>query len=137
VSFDLAKIVERSRKVAGQLNMGVKGLMKKNKVDGRRGRRSDHRQGQAQVDKDGAKTRAAAKHIIIATGARARDLPFRQGRRRTDLDLSPRHGAAGDADQIAGDRLGRDRGRVRQLLFDMGAEVTVVEMLDPDPPVEV
>ena len=32
VSFDLAKIVERSRKVAGQLNGGVKGLMKKNKV---------------------------------------------------------------------------------------------------------
>src|SRR6187455_1850893 len=31
-SFDLAKIVDRSRKVAGQLNAGVKGLMKKNKV---------------------------------------------------------------------------------------------------------
>src|ERR1700761_9537389 len=29
--FDLAKIVDRSRKVAGQLNAGVKGLMKKNK----------------------------------------------------------------------------------------------------------
>ncbi|MEW3881691.1 dihydrolipoyl dehydrogenase, partial [Pseudomonas aeruginosa] len=32
VGFDLPKIVERSRKVAGQLNAGVKGLMKKNKV---------------------------------------------------------------------------------------------------------
>src|SRR3954471_15759618 len=32
VSFDLAKIVDRSRKVAGQLNAGVKGLMKKNKI---------------------------------------------------------------------------------------------------------
>src|SRR5476651_1766045 len=32
VSFDLNKVVERSRKVAGQLNAGVKGLMKKNKV---------------------------------------------------------------------------------------------------------
>src|SRR5215210_4453048 len=32
VSFDLAAIVDRSRKVAGQLNAGVKGLMKKNKV---------------------------------------------------------------------------------------------------------
>src|SRR3546814_865577 len=30
--FDLAKIVDRSRKVAGQLHMGVKGLMKKNKI---------------------------------------------------------------------------------------------------------
>ena len=32
VGFDLATLVERSRKVAGQLNAGVKGLMKKNKV---------------------------------------------------------------------------------------------------------
>ena len=32
VGFDLGKIVDRSRKVAGQLNAGVKGLMKKNKV---------------------------------------------------------------------------------------------------------
>ena len=32
VGFDLAKVVDRSRKVAGQLNAGVKGLMKKNKV---------------------------------------------------------------------------------------------------------
>src|SRR5688500_11526391 len=31
-AFDLAKIVDRSRKVAGQLNAGVKGLMKKNKI---------------------------------------------------------------------------------------------------------
>src|SRR4028118_1103669 len=30
--FDLKAIVDRSRKVAGQLNMGVKGLMKKNKI---------------------------------------------------------------------------------------------------------
>ena len=32
VGFDLGKIVERSRKVAGQLNAGVKGLMKKHKI---------------------------------------------------------------------------------------------------------
>ena len=32
ISFDLAKVVERSRKVAGQLSGGIKGLMKKNKV---------------------------------------------------------------------------------------------------------
>ena len=37
--FDLGEIVKRSRGVAGQLNAGVKGLMKKNKIDRGRGRR--------------------------------------------------------------------------------------------------
>ena len=40
----------------------------------------------------------------------------RQGRRQAHLDLSPRDDPAGDADQAAGHRLGRDRDRVRQLL---------------------
>ena len=42
----------------------------------RRGRRRDHRQGKLAVTKAEANTELSAKHIIIATGARARDLPF-------------------------------------------------------------
>src|SRR4028118_683834 len=71
-SFDLAKIVDRSRKVAGQLNMGVKGLMKKNKITVVEGEGKLTGQGKLQV---GDKT-LEAKHILIATGARARDLPL-------------------------------------------------------------
>ncbi|MGE3396479.1 MAG: FAD-dependent oxidoreductase, partial [Sphingomonas sp.] len=74
--FDLAKIVDRSRKVAGQLNAGVKGLMKKNKVTVVEGDGAVAGKGKLTVTRDGAKTELIARHIIVATGARARDLPF-------------------------------------------------------------
>ena len=76
VSFDLAKIVDRSRKVAGQLNAGVKGLMKKNKIAVVEGEGTIAGKGKLKVVKDGKTTELHAKNIIIATGARARDLPF-------------------------------------------------------------
>jgi hypothetical protein len=116
VSFDLAKIVDRSRKVAGQLNAGVKGLMKKNKVDGRRGRGQARRQGQAPGRRQGSRSEAHHRRH-----RRPRPRPaLRQGGRRADLDLPARDGAQGHADEAAGDRLGRDRGRVRKLLFGHG-----------------
>ena len=70
--FDLAKIVDRSRKVAGQLNAGVKGLMKKNKVAVVEGDGVITGKGTLSVTKDpgsesgagGKKTDLAAKHII-------------------------------------------------------------------------
>src|SRR5688500_17202099 len=76
IGFDLAKIVEHSRKVAGQLNAGVKGLMKKNKVTVVEGDGVVTGKGRMSVTKEGSKTELQAKHIIVATGARARDLPF-------------------------------------------------------------
>ena len=72
ISFDLAKIVARSRGVAAQLQGGVKHLLKKNKVtvfDGN-GRLT----GKNTLTVDG-KTVLTAPHIILATGARARVLP--------------------------------------------------------------
>ncbi len=80
VSFDVKKVVERSRGVAKQLNQGVGYLLKKNKVEvidgwaklagGKEGARK------LTVEKDG-KTVAdvIAKNVILATGARARDIP--------------------------------------------------------------
>jgi dihydrolipoamide dehydrogenase len=76
--FDIAKIVERSRNVAGQLSAGVKHLMKKNKVDVFDGHARLQGGGRIVVEgplKSGAKAELSAKHIIIATGARARVLP--------------------------------------------------------------
>src|SRR5688572_12484323 len=78
VGFDLAKIVDRSRKVAGQLNAGVKGLMKKNKIAVVEGEGAIAAKGKLKVVKEGNTTELAAKHIIVATGRRARDLPFAQ-----------------------------------------------------------
>lgn len=76
ISFDLAKVIERSRKVAGQLSGGIKGLMKKNKVTVFEGHGKLNGAGKVKVEKDGkAVADIAAKHIILATGARARQLP--------------------------------------------------------------
>ena len=74
--FDLAKVVARSRGVAKQLNQGVTGLMKKNKIAVHFGDGALTGVGKMSVTKDGKVTELAAKHIILATGARARDLPF-------------------------------------------------------------
>jgi dihydrolipoamide dehydrogenase len=76
VGYDLAKVVERSRKVAGRLSNGVKFLMKKNKITVHDGQGRLAGKGKVIVEKDG-KTVAelSATNIILATGARARSLP--------------------------------------------------------------
>jgi len=75
-SFDIKKIVERSRKVASQLTTGVKFLMKKNKIEIVDGVAKLLGKGRVEVTtKDGKKSELTAKNIIIATGARARTLP--------------------------------------------------------------
>ena len=77
VSFDLAKVVARSRQVAGKLSAGVAYLLKKNKVAVIDGTARLKARGVIAVKgKDGAPLAdVEAKHIIIATGARARNLP--------------------------------------------------------------
>lgn len=79
VSFDLKKVVQRSRGVAKQLSGGVGQLLKKNKVtviDGQ-GKLDGTAGGlrKLAVEKDGKTTGYTAKNIILATGARARTLP--------------------------------------------------------------
>lgn len=75
VSFDFKKVIQRSRDVSAKLAAGIKGLMKKNKItviDG-----SAELAGSLQVKvtaSDKKQTTYAAKHIIIATGARAREV---------------------------------------------------------------
>jgi dihydrolipoamide dehydrogenase len=80
VSYDPKKIVERSRKVANQLSNGVKGLMKKNKItvfDGTAklaGSEGALRKLSVSLN-DKSNVTLAAKNVILATGARARQLP--------------------------------------------------------------
>src|SRR5690606_23702637 len=76
ISFDLKKVVDRSRKVAAQLSNGVKFLLKKNKVTVFDGHAKLAGKGKLSVAKDGKPVAdLAAKHIVLATGARARSLP--------------------------------------------------------------
>jgi len=72
--FDLSKIVQRSRKIAGQLSGGIKHLMKKNKVSVIAGFATLKPGNPAPVvTVDGQDYQA--KHVILATGARARTIP--------------------------------------------------------------
>jgi dihydrolipoamide dehydrogenase len=76
VEFDIKKVVERSRQVAGQLNGGVTHLLRKNKVTVFDGNGRLNGPGKVAVEKDGkAVADLVAKHIILATGARARSIP--------------------------------------------------------------
>ena len=72
--FDLDAIVKRSRKIAGQLSGGIKFLMKKHKVsviEGFATLKAGKPAPVVIVDK----TEYQAKHVILATGARARTIP--------------------------------------------------------------
>ena len=73
--FDLAKIVERSRKVSQQLTNGVGFLMKKHKITVIEGEAKLSGKGRLTVAKDGKTADYTAKNIVLATGARARTLP--------------------------------------------------------------
>src|SRR6516165_12496611 len=75
LKFDLPKIVERSRKVAGQLSNGVKGLMRKHKITVIDGEARLKGRNGITVVKDNQSTDYAAKNIVLATGARAREFP--------------------------------------------------------------
>jgi dihydrolipoamide dehydrogenase len=130
--FDLGKIVDRSRKVAGQLNAGVKGLMKKNKVTVVEGEGKLAGSGILNVgDKQ-----LQAKHIIVATGARARDLPFA----KADGDKIWTYRHAMVPKEMPTELLVIGSGAIgvefASFYSDMGAQVTIVEMLDRILPVE-
>jgi dihydrolipoamide dehydrogenase len=135
-AFDLAKIVDRSRKVAGQLNSGVKGLMKKNKIAVVEGDGALKGKGILSVTKDGKVTELQAKHILIATGARARDLPFVKA--DGERIWTYRHAMV---PKVMPTRLlvigsGAIGVEFASFYSDMGAQVTIVEMLDRILPVE-
>ena len=74
IGFDGKKIVERSRKVADKLSNGIQFLMKKNKVSVIDGTAKLAGKGLVEVEKDGKTEKIKAKNIILATGARAREL---------------------------------------------------------------
>ena len=141
VSFDLQKIVERSRAVSKQLNQGVGYLLKKNKVevvDGW-GRLAGGTAGvrKLTVEKDDKKIAdLEAKNIILATGARARQLPGLEA----DGKLIWTYREAMVPDVMPKSLLVVGSGAIgiefASFYRTLGAEVTVVEVLDRVLPVE-
>ena len=77
IKTDLAQAVKRSRQVSERLVKGIGFLFKKNKVTHLQGRGRLAGKGKVEVTgKDGKAQTVTAKHVIIATGSRPRDLPF-------------------------------------------------------------
>lgn len=75
-SHNFEAVIKRSRGVADKMSKGVQFLMKKNKIDVINGFAKLTGKGKIEVAKaDGSKETIEAKHIIIATGARSRQLP--------------------------------------------------------------
>ncbi len=137
IGFDIAKVVKRSRKVAGQLNAGVKHLLRKNKVTMIDGHGRLAGKGRLAVEKDGkAIADIEARHIILATGARARELPGLEA----DGELVWTYKEAMVPDVMPGSLLVVGTGAIgiefASFYRALGAEVTVVEVLDRILPVE-
>lgn len=75
IDYDLDAVVKRSRKVAGQLSGGIGHLMKKNKIAVVMGEATIPAKGKVSVKTDKGTENLTAKNIVLATGARARELP--------------------------------------------------------------
>ena len=137
ISADLDAVVKRSRGVAKQLNQGVTHLMKKNKITVHMGTGKLTGKGKLTVTAgDGKATELTAKNIIVATGARARDLPFAKADGKRVWTY--RH--AMTPSEMPSKLLVIGSGAIgiefASFYKDMGADVTVVEMLDRLVPVE-
>ncbi len=75
IDYDLDAVVKRSRGVAGQLSGGIGHLMKKNKITTIMGEAKLTGKGKLSVKTDKGTEELTSKNIVIATGARARELP--------------------------------------------------------------
>ena len=135
--FDLAKVVKRSRGVARQLSSGVAHLLKKNKVTVIDGAGRLAGRNTLAVEKDGKPVATLrAPHIILATGARARELPGLEA----DGKVIWTYKHAMVPDRMPKSLLVIGSGAIgiefASFYLNMGAAVTVVEVLDRVLPVE-
>ena len=136
VSFDFKKVIERSRGVATQLSNGIRHLMKKNKIDVIDGEaKLDGKSGDLHHVKVGDKV-YKAKNVILATGARPRILPNLE----PDQKLVWTYKEAMIPETLPKSLLVVGTGAIgvefASFYKNMGAEVTLVEVMDRILPVE-
>ena len=136
IEADLDAVVKRSRGVAAQLNKGVTGLMKKNKIAVHMGEGKLTGPTSLTVKGEKGEEKLEAKHVIVATGARARDLPFA----KADGERIWTYRHAMTPKEMPKKLLVIGSGAIgiefASFYNDMGVDVTVVEMLDRIVPVE-
>ena len=136
ISFDLNKIVERSRKISGQLNQGVGHLLKKNKVTVLSGEAKLLDRSNVSINSDGKYEKITGKNIVLATGARARELPGMEA----DGDLVWTYKHALTPSRMPRKLLVIGSGAIgvefASFYNTFGANTTIVEVLDRILPVE-
>ncbi|MDA1154227.1 MAG: dihydrolipoyl dehydrogenase [Proteobacteria bacterium] len=136
VSYDLDAVVKRSRGVAKQMEGGVKHLLKKNKVTVIMGEATILAKGQVSVKTDTGAEELTAKNIVLATGARARNLPGLEA--DGDRVWSYRHALVPPHMPKKLLVIGSGAIGIEFASFynTLGAETTVVEVMDRVLPVE-
>jgi dihydrolipoamide dehydrogenase len=137
IRFDAGKVVARSRAVAKRLSDGVAYLLRKNKVAVIAGHGRLAGTGRLAVEKDGKPVAdLTSEHIVLATGARARALPGLEpdGERVWTYKEAMVPKAIPKSLLVIGS--GAIGIEFASFYHDMGAEVTVVEMLDRVLPLE-
>ena len=136
IDYDLDAVVARSRAIAKQLNGGVAHLLKKNKVTALMGAATLMAPGQVSVKTAKGEESLSAKHIIIATGARARELPGVEG----DGDLVWTYRTALTPPRMPKKLLVIGSGAIgiefANFYNTLGVDTTVVEVMDRVMPVE-
>ena len=142
VDVDLEGVVKRSRGVAAQLSGGVKHLMKKNKIEVVMGtaRLEPGKPAPTVIvaDDKGAEKKLTAKHVMLATGARAREIP--QAGLKADGKLIWTYREAMTPDVMPKKLLVIGSGAIgiefASFYNELGSDVTVVEMVDRILPAE-
>jgi dihydrolipoamide dehydrogenase len=136
IAYDLPAVVARSRGVAKQLSGGIGHLMKKNKITVVMGTATLPKAGVVSVKTDKGAETLTAKHIILATGARARELPGLEA--DGDLVWSYKHALV--ASRMPKKLLVIGSGAIgiefASFFNTLGADTTVVEVMDRILPVE-
>ena len=136
IGYDLDAVVARSRAIAKQLNGGVSHLLKKNKVTARMGAATVTAPGQVSVKTAKGEETLSGKNIIIATGARARELPGLE----EDGDLVWTYKTALTPPRMPKKLLVIGSGAIgiefANFYNTLGVDTTVVEVMDRVMPVE-
>lgn len=136
ISYDLDAVVKRSRGVAKRLNSGIGHLMKKNKVTTFMGEATIPAKDKVSVKTDKGTEELTSKHIVVATGARARELPGLEA----DGDLVWTYKHALQPPRMPKKLLVIGSGAIgiefASFYNTLGADTTVVEVMDRILPVE-
>ena len=137
IRFDFNKVVKRSRGVAAQLSGGVKHLMKKNKITVFDGHAKLAGAGKISVTKDGKPVaELASKHIILATGARARVIPGMEPDGKLIWSYREAMVPAAMPKSLIVVGSGAIGSEFASFYQNMGAKVTLVEVMDRILPVQ-